>query len=239
MKLSVLIPVYNERLWIERVVKKVLAQRVSGIEQMELIIVDDGSTDGTREIIRDLAEKFSEQIKIVLHTQNAGKGAAIQSAVNAMTGDVCIIQDADLEYDPAEYPLMLEPIVQGRADCVYGSRFVGTQAKRVLYFWHYVANQGITLISNMFTNLNLSDIETGYKAFRSSILKTMPIRSKGFSLEPEITMKIAQRKCRVYEVGISYQGRTYQEGKKITPVDGLRAIFTILKFCFWNDSILK
>ncbi len=239
MKLSVLMPVFNERPWIETVVAKALIQRVPGITETEVVIVDDGSTDGTREIIIRLAKKYPSQLNAIFHQKNAGKGAAIQTAIDKMTGDVCIIQDADLEYDPAEYPLMLEPIIQGRADCVYGSRFVGTQAKRVLYFWHFVANQGITLISNMFTNLNLSDIETGYKAFRCSILKTIPIRSKGFSLEPEITMKIAQRKCRVYEVGISYQGRTYQEGKKITPMDGFKAVLTILKFWVWNDAYRK
>lgn len=236
MKLSVLMPAYNEEQWLERIVAKVLKQKVNGIQDMELIIVDDNSTDGTRRTIEGLALKYPGKIIPVYHKINSGKGAAIRSAVEKATGEICVIQDADLEYDPAEYPLLLEPIISGRADCVYGSRFMGSQSKRVLFFWHYVGNKFITLLSNMFTNLNMTDMETCYKAFRADILKSIPIRCNRFGFEPEITVKIAQRKCRIYEVGISYAGRTYEEGKKITWVDGAKAIFYILKFSIINDS---
>ena len=239
MKLSVLMPVYNEKQWLDKIVPKVLNQRVAGIEDIELIIVDDGSKDGTQDIVRALAKQHPQKIVAIFHPQNMGKGAAIISAIDAMTGDVCIVQDADLEYDPNDYPLVLEPIVDGRADCVYGSRFVGSQSKRVLYFWHYLGNKFLTLFSNIFSNLNFTDMETGYKAFRCDILKTIPIRSKRFGFEPEITAKIARRKCRIFEVGISYRGRTYEEGKKITWVDGVKAIFTILKFWIVDDSYRK
>ena len=237
MKLSVLMPVYNEKMWLEKIVEKVMQQKVSGIHSLELIIVDDASQDGTTEIIHALKKKYPSQIQTVFHQENSGKGAAINTAIRHMTGDVCIIQDADLEYDPAEYGLILEPIIAGRADCVYGSRFVGTQAKRVLFFWHYIGNRVITLLSNLTTNLNFTDIETCYKAFRAGIIKTIPIRCKDFGLEPEITAKIAKRKCRIFEVGISYSGRTYEEGKKIKWVDGFRAIYIILKFWIWDDSV--
>ena len=236
MKLSVLMPVYNERQWIEKIVHNVLKQNVLGITSLELIIVDDGSTDGTREIIGTLSRKFSNQIIVVFHQKNSGKGAAIKTAIEKMSGDVCIIQDADLEYDPSEYALVLEPIISGRADCVYGSRFTGTQAKRVLFFWHYVGNRVVTLLSNLLTNLNFTDIETCYKAFRGEVIKSIPLRSRDFGFEPEITAKIARKKCRIYEVGISYSGRTYGEGKKIKWTDGLKAIFIILKYWFIDDT---
>lgn len=236
MRLSILIPVYNESRYLEALIEKVLRQSILGIVVKEIVIVDDGSTDGSVTIIENLVKKYSGQIVAVFHAQNAGKGAAIRSAVEKMTGDICIIQDADWEYDPQDYPLVLEPIITGRADCVYGSRFVGAQSKRVLYFWHYVGNQVLTLLSNMCSNLNLTDMETGYKAFRADILKTIPIRSRDFGFEPEITAKIARRKCRVYEVGVSYNGRTYEEGKKIVWLDGVKAIFVILKFWLINDS---
>lgn len=236
MKLSVLIPVYNERPWLEKIVERVLSQNIPGIKSMELIIVDDGSADGTREIVLDLSRKFPDRIVAVYHQENLGKGAAVKTAVEKMSGDVCIIQDADLEYDPAEYGLVLEPILSGRADCVYGSRFIGTQAKRVLFFWHYVGNRVVTLLCNLLTNLNFTDIETCYKAFRADIIKNIPIRSKDFGFEPEITVKIAKTKCRIYEVGISYSGRTYQEGKKVKWTDGLKAIFVILKYWLINDT---
>ena len=227
--------VYNEEDWLEKIVAKVLKQKVDGIHDLELIIVDDNSLDRTRAIIEDLSSKYPGKIVPVYHYVNSGKGAALRSAIDKMTGDICIIQDADLEYDPAEYPLMLEPIIHGRADCVYGSRFVGSQSKRVLFFWHYVGNKILTLMSNMFTNLNLTDMETCYKAFRCDILKTIPIQCNRFGFEPEITAKIAKRKCRIYEVGISYAGRTYEEGKKITWVDGVKAIFYIVKFWLSSD----
>lgn len=238
MRLSVLMPVYNEMMWIETIVQRVVEQKIPGIRELELIVVDDASGDGTKEKIQQLCLKYPKIIKPVFHPKNRGKGAAIRTAINHMTGEICIIQDADLEYDPKDYPLILEPIIDGRADCVYGSRFIGSQAKRVLYFWHYVANKMITLCSDMFTNLNLTDVETGFKAFRCDLLKTIPLRSDGFEIEPEITAKIARRKCRVYEVGISYSGRTYQEGKKITFKDAFTAIWTILKYTVVDDSRL-
>ncbi len=230
MKLSILMPIYNEKDFFEAIVCKVLKQQVEGIEEIELIMVDDCSTDGTIELVKKFSREYPKQIKAFYHDQNQGKGAAIQKAIEKMTGDICIIQDADLEYDPADYPRMLEPIIQGRADCVYGSRFVGSQSKRVLFFWHSIGNKFLTLLSNMFTNLNFTDMETCYKAFRCELLKSIPIESKRFGFEPEITSKIAKTHCRVYEVGISYQGRTYAEGKKITWKDGLQAIWTILKY---------
>ena len=236
MKLSVLMPSFNEEKWLEPIVNKVLRQTVTGIDATEIIIVDDGSTDRTKEIIQSLYSRYPGRIFPVYHEKNKGKGAALRSAIEQMTGDVCIIQDADLEYDPADYPLVLEPIVHGRADCVYGSRFVGTQSKRVLFFWHSVGNKFLTLLSNFFTNLNLTDMETCYKAFRYEILKSIPIRCDRFGFEPEITAKIAKRKCRIYEVGISYAGRTYEEGKKISWLDGLKAIYYIMKFWVINDS---
>jgi glycosyltransferase involved in cell wall biosynthesis len=235
MKLSVLMPVYNEGRWIESVVSKVLKQQVSGIDELELIIVDDGSTDGTTEIIKSLAAKFPRRVQPIFHEKNRGKGAAIRSAASRMTGDICIVQDADLEYDPCDYPLVLEALIEGRAECVYGSRFMGSQPKRVLFFWHYVGNRFLTLLSNMLTNLNLTDVETGVKAFRADILKTTPIRSNRFGFDPEITAKIAKRGCRVYEVGINYNERTYEEGKKISWTDGVKAIFTIFKFWLVSD----
>jgi len=236
MKLSVLMPVFNEEQWLEKIVQKVLRQKVEGIDDLELILVDDGSTDGTRKVVQSLGLKYGDQIRTIFQEKNSGKGAAIKRAVEKMTGDICIIQDADWEYDPSDYPIVLEPLIEGRADCVYGSRFVSSHSRRVLFFWHYLGNTVITLLSNMFTNLNLSDIETCYKAFRCEILKSIPIRSKRFGFEPEITAKVARRKCRIYEVGISYRGRTYEEGKKITWVDGVKAILTILRFWIINDS---
>lgn len=230
MKLSVVMPVYNEKQWIEKILDKVLKQKILGINELEIVIVDDGSTDGTKEIIAGLAKRYPQTIMPVFHEKNSGKGTAVFSGIKNIKGDICIIQDADLEYDPADYPIVLEPIIEGRADCVYGSRFVGSQPKRVLLFWHYVGNRFITLLSNMFTNLNLTDIETGCKAFRADVIKSIPIQSRDFGFEPEITARIAKKGCRVYEVGISYNGRTYKEGKKIRWFDGVKAIGTILKY---------
>ncbi|MCA9407085.1 MAG: glycosyltransferase family 2 protein, partial [Candidatus Omnitrophica bacterium] len=236
---SILIPTYNEENWVEAIVERVLKQPVEGITQRELVIVDDGSKDATRSIIEKLAQAHKDIIFYEFHAVNQGKGAAIRRAIEKMTGDICIIQDADWEYDPADYPLVLEPIIQGRADCVYGSRFIGSQSKRVMYFWHYLGNKFITLLSNMTTNLNLTDMETCYKAFRCNILKTIPIRCNRFGIEPEITAKIAKRKCRIFEVGISYSGRTYEEGKKITWFDGVKALLVILRFWIMDDSVKK
>ena len=236
MKLSILMPVYNEENWLEIIISKVLSQKVEGVDSFEVVLVDDASTDKTRDVIHNLLERYGDIVVPVYHEKNLGKGFALKTAIEHMSGDICIIQDADLEYDPKEYPLMLEPIITGYADCVYGSRFIGSQPKRVLFFWHYVGNLFLTLLSNMFTNLNLTDMETCYKAFRCEILKSIPIRCKRFGFEPEITAKTARRKCRIYEVGISYQGRTYQDGKKIIWIDGLKAIFYIIWFGIFDDS---
>ena len=230
MKLSIIIPAFNEARTVEAVVRRVLRQPVAGVAAREVIVVDDGSTDTTARILSALALEFSGEIVPVSHPVNRGKGAAIRSAVAKLTGDAVIIQDADLEYDPSEYALMLEPIIAGRADVVFGSRFSGQQAKRVLYFWHYVGNCFLTMLSNMLTNINLTDMETGFKAFRADVLKGIPLSSDRFGFEPEITAKVARRGCRDYEVGNSYNGRTYAQGKKITWFDGLKAIGTILRF---------
>lgn len=234
MKLSVIMAAYNEQPWLEKIVRAVLAQSIKDVHDLEIIIVDDGSTDGTKEIIQKLSSEYSDRIFPIYKKQNLGKGAAIASAIPKITGDLCIIQDADFEYNPSNYSIMLEPIIDGRADCVYGSRFIGSQPKRVLFFWHYVGNRFLTLLSNAFTNLNLTDMESCYKAFRSDILKSIPLKCKRFGFEPEITAKIAKRKCRIFEVGISYSGRTYTEGKKVTWIDGIKAVFYIIKFAITN-----
>jgi glycosyltransferase involved in cell wall biosynthesis len=230
MKLSVLIPVYNERPWIEECVRRVMAQPVAGITSVEVIIVDDGSGDGTDRVLLDLKSRYASTLKIITHRHNQGKGACIRSAIEAMTGDICIIQDADLEYHPNNYPAMLQPLIDNVADCVYGSRFQGDQPKRVLLYYHFMGNKFLTFLSNLLTNINLSDMETGYKAFRCDLLKKIRIVSNRFGFEPEITAKIARARCRMYEVGISYFGRTYAEGKKITWLDGFKAIVTIIRF---------
>jgi len=239
MKLSILMPVYNEEQWLEAIASKVLSQKVDGIDGIELIMVDDASTDQTRKIMEALVETHKGRIVPIYHENNLGKGAELRSAIQKMSGDICIVQDADLEYDPSDYPAVLEPIIQGRADCVYGSRFVGSKSKRVLFFWHFVGNKFLTLLNNIFTNLNLTDMETCYKAFRCEILKSIPLECKRFGFEPEITAKIARRKYRIYEVGISYRGRTYQEGKKVTWVDGFIAIYYIIKFGIFPEKKQK
>ncbi len=230
MKLSVLIPVYNERPWVEECVARVMGQSVSGVKGLEIIIVDDGSGDGTDRVLSGLKERHPAMIRIITHPHNKGKGACIRSAIPAMTGDICIIQDADLEYNPINYPVVLQPLIDGVADCVYGSRFQGDQPKRVLMYRHFMGNKFLTFLSNIATNVNLSDMETGYKAFRCDVLKKVHISSDRFGFEPEITAKMARMRCRMYEVGISYYGRTYAEGKKITWIDGIKAIFVILRF---------
>ena len=230
MKLSIIIPVYNEARTVAQAIRRVLSQSVDGITAREIIVVDDGSTDTTRRALTALATEFPQEVRVLVHAKNRGKGAAVRTAVEALRGDVVIIQDADMEYDPADYPLMLEPIIKGRADVVYGSRFSGQQAKRVLYFWHYVGNCFLTILSNMFININLTDMETGFKAFRADVLKGIPLRSDRFGFEPEVTAKVARRGCRIYEVGISYNGRTYAEGKKITWLDGVKAVGSILRY---------
>jgi glycosyltransferase involved in cell wall biosynthesis len=225
MKLSVIIPCFNELNTIEKIIGAV---RELPYGQKEVIIVDDGSTDGTTEKLRHDVAEMSD--KIIYHDRNYGKGAALRSGIKEATGDIVIIQDADLEYDPKDIPFVIQPILDDKADVVYGTRFAGGNPHRVLYFWHMVGNKFLTIFSNMFTNLNLTDIETCYKAFRREIIQSVIIEENRFGFEPEITAKIAKKKCRIYEVGISYSGRTYQEGKKIGWKDGLRAIICILKY---------
>src|SRR5450755_1477917 len=232
MKLSVIMPVYNERATLREVVLKVLAVPL----EIELICVDDGSRDGSREILAELQSEHP-QIRVVVQPQNLGKGAALRRGIQEATGDFVIIQDADLEYDPAEYPQLLEPLLAGKADVVYGSRFLGSGAHRVLYFWHSVGNWLLTLLSNCLTNINLSDMETCYKVFRREVIQAIPIEENRFGFEPEITVKVARRHLRIYEVGISYSGRTYEEGKKIGWKDGIRALYCLFKYYLKEPSV--
>jgi glycosyltransferase involved in cell wall biosynthesis len=234
VKLSVLVPVYNEERTLEEVVRRVCAVRLS----KEIILVDDGSKDRSREILarlKDQSERANDplnQIKVFFQPENQGKGAAIKTAISHVTGDIVIVQDADLEYDPKDYPSLIEPIQDGSADVVYGTRFAGGGAHRVLFFWHSLGNRTLTLLSNMLTNLNLSDMEVGYKVFRAEILKGIELKSNRFGFEPEITIKLAKKRCRFYEVPISYHGRTYEEGKKITWKDGVAALYYMIRFRF-------
>jgi len=220
-------PVYNERATLQQVVERVLAVPL----EIELICVDDGSRDGSREILARLQEQ-DPKVRVLLQPKNMGKGAALRRGIQESTGDFVIIQDADLEYDPAEYPLLLAPLIQDKADVVYGSRFLGAGPHRVLYFWHSVGNSILTLLSNALTNMNMTDMETCYKVFRREIIQSIPIEEDRFGFEPEITVKIAKRRLRVYEVGIGYWGRTYEEGKKIGWKDGVRALWCLLKYTF-------
>jgi len=229
MLLSIIIPVYNERQTLEGLVEKVRLVDLSSLDIVkEIIVVDDCSEDGTIDLALKLAQEGIIRLKI--HEFNQGKGAALQTGFKMARGEIVLIQDADLEYDPSEYPKLLKPIVEGNADVVYGSRFRGGEAHRVLYFWHYVGNKFLTLVSNMVTNLNLTDMETCYKVFRAEVIKSIDLEEKRFGFEPEITAKVARLGCRIYEVGISYTGRTYDEGKKINWKDGIRALWCIFKY---------
>ena len=244
MKLSIVIPVFNERQFIVEVLRRVQAVHLENTEK-ELVVVDDCSTDGTRELLLDMARAREEgrpfpladsgevldlaDLKILFQGRNQGKGAALRRGFEEATGDVIIIQDADLEYDPAEYPRLVEPIARGVADVVYGSRFLGGP-HRVLYFWHYTANKFLTALSNIFTNLNLTDMETCYKVFRRGVLQGLQLQQNRFGIEPELTAKVARGKWRIYEVPISYYGRTYEEGKKVSWKDGIKAVYCILRY---------
>jgi glycosyltransferase involved in cell wall biosynthesis len=225
MKLSVVMPVYNEQATLRQVVARVLEMPLA----IELVCVDDGSADGSREILAELQREHSA-IRVLLQPRNLGKGAALRRGISEATGDFVVIQDADLEYDPSEYKTLLEPLLEGKADVVYGSRFLGGRPHRVLYFWHFVGNWLLTLISNALTNLNLTDMETCYKVFRREVIQSIRLEEDRFGFEPEVTVKVAKRHLRVYEVGISYWGRTYEEGKKIGWKDGVRALWCLLKY---------
>jgi len=229
MRLSVVIPVYNEAATLERLVERVLA--VDLPLQREIVMVDDGSSDGTRELYPKIQARWPEaNLRVKLAERNRGKGSALRQGFELATGDIILVQDADLEYDPADYTRLLAPILDGRADVVYGSRFVGSDAHRVLYFWHMVGNRVLTLVSNIMTNLNLTDMETCYKVFRAEVIRSLKLRSDDFRIEPEMTAKVAKGGWRIYEVGISYAGRTYDEGKKIGWKDGVKAIFAVIRF---------
>jgi len=230
MKLSVIIPAYNEKNTIETILRRVLEVKMEGVSK-EIFVVDDGSTDGTGEILQGIEKDWASQpIRIFYHRQNLGKGASINTALARVTGDIVIIQDADLEYQPEEYSLLITPILQYGADAVYGTRFLGIH--RAFLFWHYAANKFLTLLTNLLFDSMISDMEVGFKAFRAEVIKNIQLKAKGFDFEPEITAKILKRKLKLYEVPITYSGRDYSEGKKITWRDGFKAIWTLLKYRF-------
>jgi glycosyltransferase involved in cell wall biosynthesis len=232
MKVSIVIPCYNEKDTIEKIVEAVCN---APLKSREIIVVDDCSKDGTQTLLRERLPSMVD--RIICHQVNQGKGAALRSGFAAATGDFILVQDADLEYSPEDYPLLLEPLMSGKADVVLGSRFMGGRPHRVLFFWHMVGNKFLTLLSNMLTNINLTDVETGYKAFKAPLIKSIRIEENGFGVEPEIIAKLARTGCRIYEVGISYSGRTYAEGKKINWKDGLRAIYAIFKYNFKSRQV--
>jgi len=226
--LSIVIPVFNEVHTLKKIIERIQEVHLPQVASREIVIVDDYSTDGTRNILATY--KDQNGFKIVFHDRNRGKGAALRTGIAETTGSIVIIQDADLEYDPQEYPKLLAPLLAGKADVVYGSRFAGGESKRVLYYWHSVGNRFLTTLSNMFTNINLTDMETCYKMFRGEVIRSIRIEEDRFGFEPEVTSKVARMGCRIYEVGISYSGRTYAEGKKINWKDGVRAVWCILKY---------
>ncbi|WP_241477278.1 MULTISPECIES: glycosyltransferase family 2 protein [unclassified Prochlorococcus] len=228
--LSIIIPCYNES---KTIISLIEAVKESPVKNREVIIVDDGSKDGTRDILSDLNDP---EVRVIFHAQNQGKGAALRTGFNEAKGDICIVQDADLEYDPQEFQVVIQPILDGKADVVFGSRFQGGRPHRVVYFWHRIGNGLLTLMSNFFTDLNLSDMETCYKAFRREVIQSINIKENRFGFEPEVTAKISKMNIRIYEVGISYYGRTYDEGKKIGWKDGIRAIYCILKYNLWAED---
>jgi|TARA_B110000483_G_scaffold3579_1_gene4230 glycosyltransferase involved in cell wall biosynthesis len=230
MKLSIIIPVYNEIVTIKTIIDKVKKSNV-GTCQIEIIVIDDASTDGTKEILNTISDQVD---KIIFNPTNRGKGYSVRKGIESSSGDIILIQDADLEYDPADYMNLIAPVTDGKADVVFGSRFVGGQERRVMYFWHTVANQCLTLLSNMMTNLNLTDMETCYKVFKKNVLNKITLKEDRFGFEPEITAKVAKLKIRIYEVGISYSGRTYAEGKKIGLKDAFSALRCIFRYSFFN-----
>jgi glycosyltransferase involved in cell wall biosynthesis len=238
MLLSILVPVYNERTVVEKSLTRVLAAPLPENMEREIILVDDCSTDGTLQILERLASS-DPRFRLIRHGVNQGKGAAVRTAIQHARGDFCVVQDADLEYDPNEFPRLLRPLLEGYADAVFGSRYLAGAQNRVLPYWHSMINKGLTLVSNMFSNLNVTDMETCYKVFRTDILKSIPIRSNRFGFEPEITMKSAKRKLRIYEVPISYHGRTYEEGKKIGWKDGIKAFGVIVYFWLIDDLYVE
>ncbi len=228
-RLSVVIPAYNERHTVENLLRRVAEAPVPPDVELDMVVVDDGSSDGTRELLREIEARADPPITLIEHPENRGKGAALRTGFDRADGDIILVQDADLEYNPRDYPVLLQPILDDEADVVYGSRFLGGP-HRVLFFWHYVGNRVLTTMSNMFTDLNLSDMETCYKVFRAEVLKKLKLESNRFGIEPEVTAKVAKARVRIYEVPISYHGRTYAEGKKIGWRDGVSAIWAILRY---------